>query len=87
MAATKIYKLNRVDSRVGGDLANFLRLTTYLPDLEPVTYISSLAVETTQLDYDTGFILRQGGNPKLMPQISRFWFNLVVLLIRKRYFG
>jgi len=61
----KIYKLNRVDSRVGGDLANFLRLTTYLPDLEPVTYISSLAVETTQLDYDTGFILRQGGNPQV----------------------
>lgn len=61
----KTYKLKRVDSRAGGDLANFLRLTTYLSDLEPVIYTSSLAVETTQLDYDTGHILRQGGNPQV----------------------
>lgn len=58
----KVYELSRVDPRGGGDLANFLRLTAYLSDYEPMINASSLAIETRQSDFDTKQVLHQGGN-------------------------
>jgi alginate O-acetyltransferase complex protein AlgJ len=57
------YELDRIDPRHGGDLANFLRLTTHLSDSEPIILASNLSVETTQIDFDTKQIVRKGGNP------------------------
>lgn len=59
----KTYAIDRVEPRGGGDLANFLRLTSYLPDIEPIIHASKLSIETTQSDFDTGQVLVQGGNP------------------------
>lgn len=61
----EVYELTRVTPRNGGDLANFLRLTTSLLDHEPLINVSSLSVKTTQTDFATKQILFQGGNPKI----------------------
>lgn len=59
----KAYELKRINPRGGGDLANFLRLTAYLSDYEPIIHASSLSIETTQIDFDTKKVLHQGGSP------------------------
>ncbi len=58
----KIYKINRVDLRSGGDLANFIRLTPYLSEHDPMLDSSILHLETRQSDFDTKQILYQGNN-------------------------
>ncbi|EFH7078544.1 hypothetical protein ACK6GC_004701 [Escherichia coli] len=59
----KVYELTRVTPRIGGDLANFLRLTASLSDDQPMINASSLPVKTTQTDFVTKQVLFQGGNP------------------------
>ncbi len=59
----KAYAIRRVDPRIGGDLARFLRIPDAFDDEEPITNAFFLPVQTTQYDYDTGKILLKGGNP------------------------
>lgn len=61
----KEYQLTQVTPRNGGDLANFLRLSTNVPDEAPVIYASSLPVKTIQTDFATKKVLFQGGNPQI----------------------
>lgn len=56
------FTVHRVDSRKGGDLAKFLRLTEYLPDAEPTIHAQRLPMTTTHLDYDTHQVVYKGGN-------------------------
>jgi hypothetical protein len=58
----EVYTVHRVDSRKGGDLAKFLRLTENLRDDKPIIHAQSLPVTTTHIDYDTGQIVYEGGN-------------------------
>jgi hypothetical protein len=56
-------RLVRVDSRLGGDLARFLRLEDSLVDREPVIYLPvDAAHDTTVTDYDTNELVRTRGN-------------------------
>ena len=57
------YEISRFESRAGGDLAGFLRLTASLADSEPKINALNLPVETIQFDFYTKKILHQGGNP------------------------
>lgn len=59
----KFYDLIGNTKRKGGDLANFLRLSSSFSDPEPRMYSGVLPVQTSQVDYLTGVILRTGGNP------------------------
>jgi alginate O-acetyltransferase complex protein AlgJ len=56
-----------VEQRQGGDLSNFLRMTTYLNDKEVLTKIvSTQAIETEQFDYQKGTLANSGGNPPVI---------------------
>ena len=57
------YQVDRIDARAGGDLAKMLRIAPAVSDLEPALRGPFPVVETTQTDYRTGRIVRQGGNP------------------------
>lgn len=57
------YQISGIATRPGGDLARFLRLSTNLEDSEPKINAQDLSVDTTQSDFDTKQIIRQGGNP------------------------
>jgi alginate O-acetyltransferase complex protein AlgJ len=59
------YVVSRVVSRNGGDLANFLRLSAKLSDSETMIRALDLPVETTQYDFDSNQVIRQGGNPRV----------------------
>ena len=61
--ADEAYAINRVDPRIGGDLARFLRIPNDFDDEEPIINALSLPVQTTQYDYDTGRLVLKGGNP------------------------
>lgn len=56
------YVVSGVEPRRGGDMARFLRLKESLHDSEPVLAAQDIPVETIQYDYNTGQVLRQGGN-------------------------
>lgn len=56
----QIYEIQRVDSRPGGDLANFLRLKASLSDSEPVIAMANLSLETTRYDSDAGKAIYRG---------------------------
>lgn len=62
----RAYQVSGVERVDGGDLANFLRLSTRLPDSKPTIHAASLPVETTQFDFDTRQIVRRGGNPSVV---------------------
>lgn len=64
------YQLTQVTTRNGGDLANFLRLSTNLHDETPVIYASSLPVKTIQTDFATKKVLFQGGNPEVLAPVD-----------------
>jgi alginate O-acetyltransferase complex protein AlgJ len=57
------YEIKHVHPRAGGDLANFLRLSGSLSDLEPWIHGLDLPVETIHYDFDTRQVIHQGGNP------------------------
>ena len=57
------YDLVRIDSRPGGDLANFLRLSAEFDDAEPMIRLQASPTEATQIDFDSKAIIRNGGNP------------------------
>lgn len=57
------YAISRVDPRIGGDLARFLRTPEDFDDQEPIINALSLPVQTSQYDYDTGRLMLKGGNP------------------------
>jgi hypothetical protein len=59
----KSYELIRLESQPGGDLAKFLRLQSYLSETNPIVQATRLTVETSQVDFDTGLVLKKGGNP------------------------
>lgn len=63
--AETTYEVSRIAPRLGGDLARFLRLQANLTDSEPITKISNLSIDITQLDFETKEILHQDGNPLL----------------------
>lgn len=58
------YDIIRVEPRVGGDLANLLRIRD-LPDVEPVARVSDPPVQTTQFYLHTKTSIRPGGNPMI----------------------
>jgi hypothetical protein len=58
----KTYAISRVDPRIGGDLARFLRIPNVFHDEEPITNAFFLPVQTTRYDYDTGKVVQKGGN-------------------------
>lgn len=56
----------RVDPLQGGDLARFLRVQSSLFDGEPVIDLAtSVALDTTVNDFDTGELIRSGGNARV----------------------
>lgn len=57
------YAISRVDRRIGGDLARFLRIPEHFDDEEPIPNSFALPVQTTQYDYESGQVVRKGGNP------------------------
>lgn len=59
-----VYEVIRVDTKAGGDLANFLRIRD-LPDTEPIVRISNLPVQTTQLNLHTKTATHFDGNPMI----------------------
>ena len=62
------YQLIDVIPYTQGDLANFLRLRSFLPDKEAIIRASRLITKTTHLDFDTAQIIYHGGNnPVVMP--------------------
>jgi alginate O-acetyltransferase complex protein AlgJ len=61
--AEDTYAISRVDRRIGGDLARFLRIPDHFDDEEPVPNSLSLPVQTTQYDYGSGQVVHKGGNP------------------------
>ena len=46
-------------------MAHFLHISKHLADPEPVIKIQELPIDTAQFDFDTGQLLRQGGNPAI----------------------
>jgi hypothetical protein len=58
-------QVTQVLQRPGGDLARFLHISKHLADPEPVIKIQELPIDTAQFDFDTGQLLRQGGNPAI----------------------
>ena len=60
-----IYQVNNIATRAGGDLANFLRLSGSLPDVESIMQTLDPLVETSRIDFDTKKIMHRGGNPHL----------------------
>jgi len=78
------YNFNYSISRVGGDLANFLRLSTYLPDSESIIHAADLSVETTQSDFDTKKIMHRGGNPAVFALPKPLLVQTVGALNNKR---
>lgn len=61
--AEDTYAISRVDRRIGGDLARFLRIPEHFDDEEPIPNSFSLPVQTTQYDYESGQVVHKGGNP------------------------
>ncbi|MFJ2458778.1 hypothetical protein ACIOVC_09555 [Pseudomonas neuropathica] len=59
------YGIARIKQINGGDLAKFLRLSTSLPDKEPLINVGNLPIKTTRIDYTTHQILFEGGNPEV----------------------
>lgn len=59
------YALIGASKRYGGDLANFLRLSASFLDSDPRINSKVLPVQTSQTDYLTGKLLREGGNPEV----------------------
>ncbi|MDY7065245.1 hypothetical protein PsexTeo8_16730 [Pseudomonas extremaustralis] len=59
----KSYALDRIDSRSGGDLSKFLRLSANTTDDLPIIHVSDLPIETTQSNFYTKEVISQGGNP------------------------
>ena len=57
------FEVRRVVPRIGGDLANFLRLTASLSDSEPIINAQELPVETIQRDLESNKVIHKGGNP------------------------
>jgi hypothetical protein len=59
-------RLQDVKSRDGGDLARFLRMQNDLPDVEPTIHAATEdPIETSEFDFDSGRLVRAGGNPKI----------------------
>lgn len=58
-----LYKLTHTNQRNGGDLANFLRLTDKLHDLDPIIKVMELPITNIRYDFDTNQIIYQGANP------------------------
>lgn len=61
----KVYELINTTERGGGDLANFLRLSGSFSDPDPRINSGFLRVQTSQVDYETGKLLWEGGNPEV----------------------
>jgi len=79
-----VYQLTRVDSRDGGDLAEFLRLTAHLSDREPLINTASLSIETKQSDFDTKQVLYRGANKAVLPPTKPLLVQSVGALNDKR---
>lgn len=86
------YQLSDVVPRGGGDLAGFLRMETHLSDFEAIMATSAIAVETTQINFDTKEIVYAGGNPligaqqqPLLVQSSEALNNKKVLWLRDSF--
>jgi hypothetical protein len=59
-------QVSRTDQRRGGDLANFLRMTEVLQDSEVnINIVTDKPVETKQYDFETGRLIKSGGNPRI----------------------
>ncbi|MDH4584237.1 hypothetical protein E8F20_20445 [Pseudomonas sp. BN415] len=56
------YQVSGVAPRIGGDLANFLRISSHLSDLEPTPNASGLPVTTERIDFNTSAVISSGGN-------------------------
>ena len=59
------FEVSSIGPRYGGDLANFLRISENLHDMEPVLNATNLPIETTQYDFDSRIIIHKGGNPQV----------------------
>lgn len=56
------YKVMRLDPRPGGDLANFLRISSKFTDPEPIPGVLTQGLKTTRLDLDTGRVVEHGND-------------------------
>lgn len=61
----KDYAVIGINPRIGGDLANFLRLSDYFSDQDPIISALQLPIKTIHTDFDTKQVLYQGGNPSI----------------------
>lgn len=72
-------KVLKVSQRGGGDLANFLRIMGDLKDAEVEIQIETqIPVDVVQIDYGTGRLIQEGGNP-------RIGLGKVPLLVRSKH--
>lgn len=59
---TTSYQMSHVAPRNGGDLANFLRISSHLSDLEPTPNIFKLPIRTEKIDFTTNTTISEGDN-------------------------
>jgi hypothetical protein len=59
---TDLYDVSRIKPRNGGDLANFLRMSSSLSDVDPLIKVFDLPLTITQIDFDSGKVLSKGPN-------------------------
>lgn len=60
--ADSLYEVARITPRSGGDLANFLRMSANLDDVDPAIRVFDLPLSIKQVDFETGKILGTGPN-------------------------
>jgi alginate O-acetyltransferase complex protein AlgJ len=64
-------RVSRTHQGHGGDLANFLRMTQMLQDSEvTIEVVTDDPVETKQYDFETGSLIKSGGNPRIDTPMS-----------------
>lgn len=77
------YEVIRTDTVNGGDLAKFLRVQNLMTESKPVMRADSPVV-TTQIDWDSGSIVREGGNPEVIAPTKPLLVKSVGSLNNKR---
>lgn len=78
------YELSSVTSKKGGDLANFLRLTNRLNDVEPLVRIYEPAVPTSRYDFDTQTFIGSGPSLRIGSPLTPLLFTSESALNKKK---
>lgn len=82
--AAAAYELSSVTPKNGGDLANFLRLTNRLNDLEPLVRAYEPPAQTSRYDFDTKKIIGFGPSPRIGSPLQPLLFKTESALNKKK---